>query len=627
MDRNYQKIGLLNWIVLLAAAVGGVLVTNYANSAAGWPATLIVALGLFVAVASYFQMRLEEREGLKKLEFDELNKVKSSAALFTAEAETFPAQRSREQFEKFFIPGFTIVLLLFQVAGVIWQWKALAKPPMLAPDRGTFAMALFGLAALILFLLGKYSSGLARLEKQRLLRPGAGYLLLGAYVSFALVADVAAAIGGFPAADVILARVLCVLLALIAVETLITLLLEIYRPRVKGEPARLLYDSRLVGLLGQPEGIFRTAAQAIDYQFGFQVSQTGVYRFFEENLAKIIVVQLAVLFLSTCIVFIEPGEQALLERFGKPSAGAILEPGAHVKWFWPVEKVRRYRTRELQSFTLGIVPDKEREKTDRTVLWTVSHNKEEFNLLVASREQGSEVLTNAAEGAVPVSMLTVSIPVQYQISDVRAFAYDYADAGGLLEKISMREVVRYLVGVDLNEMMSAGRFKAAQTLRERIQEQASKLNLGVQIVFVGLQDIHPPVKVADAYEAVVGAEQEIQARILAAEGYKLKTVALAQAEGQKRIRDAEIFQLTRLAAAAARAGQFTNQITAFTASPRVYPERVYLQTFARAAEGARKYLIAPTNVHGIFQLNLEDKVRQELENIYVPEPRKLEDKK
>ena len=71
---------------------------------------------------------------------------------------------------------------------------------------------------------------------------------------------------------------LCGLLGLVALETLIQLVLEIYRPRVKGKIERPLYESRLVGLLGQPEGLITTAAQALDYQFGFKVSETWFYR-------------------------------------------------------------------------------------------------------------------------------------------------------------------------------------------------------------------------------------------------------------------------------------------------------------------------------------------------------------
>src|SRR5260370_714931 len=151
--------------------------------------------------------------------------------------------------------------------------------------------------------------------------------------------------GGAVRAAFYVALGLCVLLALTAVETLIALLLEMYRPRVKGKIERPLYESRLVGLLGQPEGLITTAAQALDYQFGFKVSETGFYRFFEKWAPWLGLAQLAVLLLSTGAVFIEPGEEGLLERAGRPVPGrTLLGPGAHLKWPWPLDKVYRFRT-------------------------------------------------------------------------------------------------------------------------------------------------------------------------------------------------------------------------------------------------------------------------------------------
>ena len=118
------------------------------------------------------------------------------------------------------------------------------------------------------------------------------------------------------------------------------------------------------------------------------------------------------------------------------------------------------------------------------------HYQEEFNLLVASRETG--VTTNTVEGKriPPVSLLSVSIPVQFQISDVRKWAYKHMEPANLLEDIGTREVVHYLVGVDLLEIMSTGRFKAAEELRKRIQDRANEEELGVKIVFRGFAG-HP----------------------------------------------------------------------------------------------------------------------------------------
>src|SRR5437879_12811545 len=108
---------------------------------------------------------------------------------------------------------------------------------------------------------------------------------------------------GFLKSDYYVARVLCGLLAVVALETLVNVVLEMYRPRVKGKLGRPLYESRLVGLLGQPEGLITTAAQALDYQFGFKVSETWFYRFFEKALGWLLLLQFGALILSTTVVF------------------------------------------------------------------------------------------------------------------------------------------------------------------------------------------------------------------------------------------------------------------------------------------------------------------------------------
>src|SRR5262249_40413478 len=135
-----------------------------------------------------------------------------------------------------------------------------------------------------------------------------------------------------PRADVWLARGFSVLLGLMAVEILLTLLLEIYRPRVRGKISRPLYDSRLIGILAQPESLFTTAAQTLDYQFGFKVSETWFFKLLKENLPALILAQLAILLLSTCVIFVDAGEQAVLEHFGKPVDA--LTAGVHFKWPW-----------------------------------------------------------------------------------------------------------------------------------------------------------------------------------------------------------------------------------------------------------------------------------------------------
>jgi len=623
MERNLEKNGLTNLLLLMAVGVAALSVALYTKSLSGQIAAGFLGMGVLVAAVSWFQMRLEERERLEKLEFDEVTKGgASSATLFnTQEAEAFPARRAREQFEKFFVPGFAILLLLVQGGGACWFWRWLGKlvaAPALA--QPLVAMAIFGMLSLLLFLLGQYSTRLARLENHRLLQPGSTYVLLGSYLLTAVIAALAAAQSGFPGTDLLLARVFSLLLGLLALENLLTLLLEMYRPRLKGKVGHLLYDSRLVGLISHPEGIFTTLAHTLDYQFGFKVSDTWFYQFLRRSFAALLFFYFVILAGSTCLVYVQPGEEALLERFGNPVVGRdVLEPGFHLKLPWPIDAAHRFRTQEIQNFDIGIEHDLETERGEQAILWTVSHYKQEFNLLVASREPDDAPANRiAGRKAPPVNLLSVSIPVQFQIQDVRAWAYHFSNAGELLKQIATREVVRYFVGVDVNEIMSTARFTAGDELRARVQARADELKLGVTILFVGLQDVHPPVAVGAAYERSVGAKQTREANILKARAYAIRTNAMASAESTRRKLAASAASTNKIAAALATEALFTNQMAAFKASPEVYAQRSYLQTLARNSSEARKFIVAVTNAQEVLLLNLEDKIRDDILNVPLP---------
>ena len=154
--------------------------------------------------------------------------------------------------------------------------------------------------------------------------------------------------------------------------------------------------------------------------------------------------------------------------------------------------------------------------------------------------------------------------------------------------------------------------EAAQVLTERIQQAADQRSLGARIVFVGLQDIHPPVKVAPDYEKVVSAIHTKQAKILAAQAEAIKTNAMSQAHATNVLNVAAAESIGRKIGAVARAALFTNQIPAFEAAPEVYAERAYLETFVRATANARKYILLTTNTHDVLTFDLQDRIRADI---------------
>jgi len=321
------------------------------------------------------------------------------------------------------------------------------------------------------------------------------------------------------------------------------------------------------------------------------------------------------------VVFVDAGEQAVLEHFGKPVA--TLTAGAHLKLPWPIDKIYRYRTEQIQSLYVGYTPD---TNEANTILWTVAHNQEQ-NFLVGSSEASTlqqddtnDTDTNDTLRIPPVSLISVSIPIQYQITNIMDWVYTNSAPSNLLEEVATRAVVHYLAGADMNEVLSRGRLEAAQTLRDNIQSAANEHSLGAKIVFVGLEDIHPPTagKVAATYEQVVGAEQTHIASNLLAHAGAIMTNALADAVAFSTNSAAEALKVQLETSAFADAALFTNQLPAFETSPSIYKQRVYFQAFPAATANARKYVLLITNTQNVLIYELEDKIRDDLINLNVP---------
>lgn len=636
-QKNSKKLGLINSLVLLLVTIGTLLLALKVDSTVGLAGAVLLGIGTLIGFFSFIQSHLIDRERVEALEMQELDRTRGNESLFAGAAEdAYPARNARRQFEKWLVPGFSLLVLLGQVLGLWWIYGELGEWTAPAPAGALMSIMFSGLFMIVLFMMGKYSAGLARMDGQELLRPVANYMLLGSVVSTAVVIAQAASYFGTPAWDKGITWAVLTVLAVSALENLGTLVLEIYRPRIDDKKARLLYDSRLIGLFGQPGGLISTAAHTLDYQFGFKVSETWFYKYLEQKLALIIAIQVVVLFLSSSFVMIQSNEEAFLERFGERSAH--LKPGFSFKLPWPIDKVYRYKTSEIQRFVLGVMDQDEEAKPNtgaaedvEVLLWTTQHNhgsskdpEQNYNMIVAS----SDVLLDAAASeTVPLNLLTVSIPVQYRISNLTNWVYKTDNAGSLLQKLSMREVTRYLIGVDINELMGPGRTKAQEDLKKTIQQQADISELGAEIVFVGLQDIHPPVGkneqsketggVAESYEKVNVARLHSETNRLGALQYKAGKVPMARGLAAELVANTRIESTNKVTLAKAEAERFNHQISAFNAAPSVYTTRSKLETFVEATRGTRKYILSDPDNNDIINLELQDKLRSDLLDVTV----------
>ncbi len=649
----------------------------FAVSAISWLSLSAVLLWLVLAI-QFHQRTLAEQE---RLDMSQLAKDEHAATIFHAEGERaamFAAARRRlEILEKWFIPIFAAAIAIYEIAIGLYLLKTV--PDTVQANQGQpFLLCAVCMTAVAFagFLISRYATGMAAEPSWKPLRAGGSFLLGIALLCFALA--IALALANFQIFVVlrVLNLVVPILLVVLGAETALNVVLDIYRPRLKGQYSRAAFDSRLLGTINEPGGIFHSAAGAIDYQFGFKVSQTWFYKLLEKAIVPLVLFAAVTLYLLSCLVVVAPNEQAIIEHFGNPRNGAgqvrLAGPGLAFKWPWPIDRVRRYPTQKIAELHIGYVP-KTDPQTGRMIreehlLWGMDHYKEEHSVLVATEYTGRAV----SEEAVPVSLVKANIPVQYRVKDLYSYIYNYDDPKTLLEAICYQELTRFAASatIDVNDqdpnaaghqasLFGSGREQAKKTLTSNIQNAADKAGLGVEIVFLGVQGVHPAVEVAADYQAVVGAVQKRQKAILEAQADRNKNLstlagsvsdanelyriaedyrqaeakgtpqdvnelaarldrAFAEAGGDIsiKLRESQSYAYEKVTLAKATGLRFADQLKAYAAAKDIYRRDQRLRVFEEALKNIRKYVVvADPNDKLIFIVNFEEKLIPSLYDI------------
>ncbi len=643
----------------------------FAVSAISW-LILSSALIWLVLCLQFHQRALAEQE---RLDMSQLGKDEKASAIFQASGERAglfaAAQRRLQILEKLFIPIFSALIAAYQLGLGLYLLKTILtglegepKQPLLCAI-GMTAIAFFS------FLISRYATGMSAQPEWKPLRAGGSFLLGIAVLCFALAIGLALAQFKFFIVVNVVGWIVPILLVVIGAETALNLIFDIYRPRLKGLYSRSAFDSRLLGIINEPGGIFRSAAGAIDYQFGFKVSQTWFYKLLEKAIAPLVLFAAVTLYLLSCIVVVAPNEEAIIERFGNPINDAnevrLVGPGLALKWPWPIDIAYKYPTKKVMELDIGFVP-KPRKDIDKVgygpLLWGREHYEEEYQLLVASKQTSAV----SDESAVPVSLVMAAVPVQYKVRDLYSFIYNHNEPEKRLEAICYRELTKFAASAkievddeaDLEQsLFGAGRAYAKRVLTENVQNAANEAGLGVEIVFLGLQGIHPPPEVAADYQAVVGAVQKKQALIFEALAQRNKNLsalvgsveaadklyelaaryeqaedvnnpenieklgeeldaALEQAKGDiyRILKESQSYAFEKETLAKAAGDRFADQLTAYRAAKEIYKRQLRLTTLEETLKNIRKYVVAADpNDYQVIIIDVQEKLTPSIYDI------------
>ncbi len=538
-DKRAQHVALFG--ALLQALWFGLLlgIAAWAGSSALLRALAgFMLFGIPVWLVLYFILKQITRVELEALETAELRRAQEAGAtqaLFELDDEALLLEQNRLKWMvQWLLPAGTIVVAVWLLWG-IWNLSVteIFDENLSGRTDQPKVMMVFVLGvAFLSFLYARYSLAVARLPQWGLLR-GGGVCMAGCALA-GVVGAVALMLGGTfewaePSATLILRFAMFVL----GVEFAGNFILDLYRPRVPGEVARPAFDSRLLGMIGEPGGLAKSIADAANYQFGFNVSSTWFYQLLQRWLFPITVAAAAVVLLMTSVVIVGAEERVVIEHFGhRPDAP--LTAGLYFKWPYPIDISYRAPTGRIREVVIGEAAEENDDghghDIDEAILWTKAHESvpEMLLLVAAPKSDGGprdRSLSGANDGSTdpaesePVSLLMMSVPIEYRIRSLPQYLYKYAHPEGLLEAVAYQHLSEYASGVELDVLIGSGRVRFNADLKRQLQARLDAQDVGIEIVAAGIRDAHPPAEnqVAAAFQQVLAAEIGAGAVIHAAE--------------------------------------------------------------------------------------------------------------
>jgi len=292
-------------------------------------------------------------------------------------------------------------------------------------------------------------------------------------------------------------------------------------------------------------------------------------KYVKQILPLVVLVSATVLWISTCIVQVETYQQAAVYRLGTLQE-KILKPGIHLTLPYPFDKVEIYDTEIVNKTTIGYRAE---ENTDN--IWTEAHGGEEFKLLLGGGDE----------------LVSINLRLEYKISDLQAYLRTTTDPKAHMEALAYELVTDQTIATDLSSLLSADRDAFAANFRKELTGMLKERNIGLEVVSVVLESIHPPVEIATVYQELISAEITAEKYILYAQGNANTSIANAEATYDTTVNAAKASYSEKVAAAKSSVAQFTASVEAYKTNKDAYTYYKYLSAIREAYGNANLVIL------------------------------------
>jgi len=463
-----------------------------------------VAIGMFVLIGLFISRREKARDSSGS----EISAVENWVALLVAVA-------------------------IFYVAFDIVRDVLLAEPPELR-NLGPITLAALVTVA-VAYFLARYKLYVGRQTKSPALIASAYHSRMDIYASIVVVAGLAGGAVGLPNLDRTAAAIVVVFILFAGFE-------------IGSSAIRALRQRQRLELEDSGHSQEGTAALG------------GMWRAFLPAAITLLVG----LYLVSGFYTVQPGEAAVVRRFGRVTASNV-GPGLHYRLPTPIDRV------------------------DVIAVDAVRRAESSPSLMLTGDE----------------NLISIQLSIHYTVSDPAAFLLRATDPETLVMaagEAGMRQVVAQ---EQVDALLTVDRAEIQLRAAALAQSALDGYDAGLQIIDVQLLGADPPPEVAEAFRDVASAREDRNTFVNEAQGYRNEILPGARGQAEVTVQGAQAYWFEKIGLATGEAANFASQQGAYAEATEVTRLRLYLEALERILPGARKFVI-------------DESIRLETTDLWIP---------
>jgi membrane protease subunit HflK len=293
-------------------------------------------------------------------------------------------------------------------------------------------------------------------------------------------------------------------------------------------------------------------------------------------LAIIAVVGVILLWLSSGIFFVQPGEYAVVQKFGAWSR-TQTDPGPGYHLPAPIETASILNVEEIRRMNIGFVQSYARNGSS------------------ARRDVPEESLILTSDR----NIVDLDLVIQWNIKSAEDFLFEIRDQENTIKKVA-ESAIREVVGqTAMFPIITTGRAAVADAAKAIIQKNLDEYKSGVNItqVLIERAEVHPDVQAA--FQDVQSAKQDAEDVQNRADAYREDILPKARGQAIKMTQEAQAYKASTVARATGDADRFNSVYTAYLGGKDVTKERIFIETMENVLSNASKIILDGDSAQGV----------------------------